>query len=47
MATGTYEWGDAERLYLRSDKEVVVENRADWGKRRPGRSGANAGSALW
>lgn len=47
MATGNCEWGDAERVCLKSDKEVVVENSADWGKRRLGRSGASAGSALW
>lgn len=28
----TCEWGDAERVYLKSDKEVVVENRRDWEK---------------
>lgn len=32
VATSTCEWGDAERMYLKSDKEVVVEIRTDWEK---------------
>ena len=32
MAAGTCEWGGAGRVRLKSDKAVVVENRADWGK---------------
>lgn len=33
VATSTCEWGDTERVYLKSDKVVVVESRTDWEKR--------------